>query len=45
MIFGNIDHLKEYVEKEDFLPMEGGKNGSVILRPGVKFRWKMRSNP
>ena len=26
--------LKEYVEKEDFLPMEGKKNASVILREG-----------
>lgn len=30
---GNM-RLKEYVEKDDFLPMEGEKNGSVILRPG-----------
>lgn len=30
---GNM-HLKEYVKKDDFLPMEGEKNGSVILRPG-----------
>ncbi|MEY8392309.1 DUF386 domain-containing protein [Lachnospiraceae bacterium] len=27
-------HLKEYVAEEDFLPMQGEKNGSVILRPG-----------
>ena len=24
----------EYVEKDDFLPLEGEKNGSVILEPG-----------
>lgn len=29
----NMD-LKEFVEKDDFLPMEGEKNGSVILRDG-----------
>ena len=27
-------HLKEYVKKDDFLPMEGEKAGSVILKPG-----------
>ena len=26
--------LKEYVKKDDFLPMEGEKNGSVVLREG-----------
>lgn len=26
--------LQEYVEKDDFLPMNGDKNASVILRPG-----------
>lgn len=26
--------LKEYVKKDDFLPMEGERNGSVILREG-----------
>lgn len=26
--------LKEYVKKDDFLPMEGKKNGSVVLREG-----------
>lgn len=26
--------LKEYVKKDDFLPMEGEKNGSVILSQG-----------
>ena len=26
--------VKEYVPKDDFLPMEGEKNGSVVLRPG-----------
>lgn len=26
--------VKEYVPKDDFLPMEGAKNGSVILGPG-----------
>lgn len=30
---GNME-LKEYVPKDDFLPMDGEKNGSVILRPG-----------
>lgn len=25
---------KEYVRQEDFLPMEGEKNGSILLRPG-----------
>ena len=30
---GNM-HLEEYVKKDDFLPMEGEKNGSVVLRPG-----------
>lgn len=30
---GNMQ-LKEYVKKDDFLPMEGEKNGSVILRDG-----------
>ncbi len=29
----NMD-LKEFVEKDDFLPMEGEKNSSVILRDG-----------
>ena len=29
---GNMK-LKEYVKKDDFLSMEGEKNGSVILRP------------
>ncbi len=26
--------LKEYVKKDDFLPMEGEKNASVVLREG-----------
>lgn len=26
--------LKEYVKKDDFLPMDGEKNGSVVLRQG-----------
>lgn len=26
--------LKEYVKKDDFLPMEGEKNGSVVMREG-----------
>lgn len=26
--------VKEFVEKDDFLPMEGGKNGDVTLRSG-----------
>ena len=26
--------LKEFVEKDDFLPMDGDKNGSVILKDG-----------
>lgn len=26
--------LQDYVEKDDFLPMDGEKNASVILRPG-----------
>ncbi len=26
--------LKEYVKKDDFLPMEGEKNASVVLEPG-----------
>ena len=30
---GNMQQ-KEYVKKDDFLPMEGEKNGSVILRQG-----------
>lgn len=30
---GNM-HLSEYVKKDDFLPMEGEKNGDVILRQG-----------
>lgn len=29
----NMD-VKDYVPEDDFLPMEGGKNGSVILRKG-----------
>ncbi len=29
----NMD-VKDYVPQDDFLPMEGGKNGSVILRKG-----------
>lgn len=29
----NMD-VKEYVKKDDFLPMDGEKNGSVILRDG-----------
>lgn len=29
----NMD-VKEFVEKDDFLPMDGEKNGSVILRDG-----------
>lgn len=29
----NMD-VKEFVEKDDFLPMEGDKNSSVILRDG-----------
>ena len=29
----NMD-VKEFVEKDDFLPMEGEKNSSVILRDG-----------
>ena len=28
------DQQGEYVEKDDFLPLEGEKNGSVILEPG-----------
>ena len=33
---GFIENMeqKEYVEKDDFLPLEGGKSGSVILRDG-----------
>lgn len=30
---GNM-RQKEYVEKDDFLPLEGEKNGNVILRSG-----------
>lgn len=26
--------VKEFVEKDDFLPMEGEENASVVLRPG-----------
>ncbi len=26
--------LKEYVQKDDFLPMQGEKNGSLVLKPG-----------
>ena len=26
--------VKEFVEKDDFLPLEGGKNGDVIMRNG-----------
>ena len=29
----NMD-VKDYVPEDDFLPMEGGKYGSVILRKG-----------
>ena len=29
----NMD-VKDYVPEEDFLPMEGGKNGSVVLGKG-----------
>lgn len=29
----NMD-VKEFVEKDDFLPMEGGKNSSVVLHDG-----------
>lgn len=29
----NMD-VKEYAAKDDFLPMDGEKNGSVILKPG-----------
>lgn len=32
--FINNMQLKEYVQKDDFLPMEGEKNASVILKPG-----------
>lgn len=30
---GNMD-VKEFVERDDFLPMDGDKNASVILRAG-----------
>ena len=30
---GNMQ-LREYVAEEDFLPVEGEKNASVILKPG-----------
>ena len=26
--------VKDYVQEDDFLPMEGKKNGSVVLREG-----------
>lgn len=29
----NMD-VRDYVPEDDFLPMEGGKNGSVVLREG-----------